>query len=147
MTLLRSLALAAASAVSVLAQGAATPAAAHHSFAMYDAAKLLTIKGTVKEFQWTNPHAILWVYVDPQASGASELWSFELSTSPGPLSRLGWTKHSLNPGDKVAVEINPLRDGQHGGSLKKATLLATGQVFTTGAPIAQAAYQQVAASK
>jgi hypothetical protein len=133
---LRSLALAAA-----LAAGAAGTAAAHHSFAMYDSAKLLTITGTVKEFQWTNPHAILWVYADPEKTGKTELWSFELSTSPGPLSRLGWTKHSLGPGDKVAVEMNPLRDGQHGGSLKKATLLSTGQVFTTTTPIAQAALQ------
>ncbi len=140
MTLLRSLALAAASAVSVLAQGAATPAAAHHSFAMYDAAKLLTIKGTVKEFQWTNPHAILWLYADPaKGAGAGELWSFELSTSPGPLTRLGWTKHSLNPGDKVSVQMNPLRDGEHGGSLKKAILTATGQVLTTTAPLTQTA--------
>lgn len=116
----------------------AGPAAAHHSFAMYDATKTVTVTGTVKEFQWTNPHAILWLYADPAKGGtgaAGELWSFELSTSPGPLTRLGWTKHSLNPGDKVAVEMNPLRDGEHGGSLKKATLVATGQVLTTSSPI------------
>jgi hypothetical protein len=117
----------------------AGPAAAHHSFAMYDSTKLVTITGTVKDFQWTNPHAILWVYSAPDKNGATELWSFELSTSPGPLSRLGWTKHSINPGDKVAVDINPLRDDQHGGSLKKVTLLATGQVLTTNVPLIQTA--------
>jgi len=122
-----------------LTAGVASSAAAHHSFAMYDATKLVTITGTVKEFQWTNPHAILWVYANPEKNGATDLWSFELSTSPGPLTRLGWTKHSLNPGDKVTVEINPLHDGQHGGSLKKATLLATGQVLTTSTPITQTA--------
>jgi hypothetical protein len=115
------------------------PAQAHHSFAMYDSTKLVTVTGTVKEFQWTNPHAILWVYAEPDKGGQGELWSFELSTSPGPLSRLGWTKHSLKPGDKVAVDMNPLRDNQHGGSLKKATLLLTGQVLTTTAPLAQTA--------
>jgi hypothetical protein len=139
MMFLRALAVA-----GVLFGATAGAADAHHSFAMYDATKLVTITGTVKEFQWTNPHAILWVYVDPEKTGKTELWSFELSTSPGPLSRLGWTKHSLGPGDKVAVEINPLRDGQHGGSLKKATLVATGQVLTTSTPIAQAAYQPAA---
>jgi hypothetical protein len=133
----RALILASALAAPVLTLSAAGPAAAHHSFAMYDATKLVTITGTVKEFQWTNPHAILWVYTDPK-NGKPELWSFELSTSPGPLSRLGWTKNSLKPGDKVAVEMNPLHDGEHGGSLKKATVLATGQVLTTTAPIVQA---------
>ena len=122
-------------AVAVSALAAAGSAAAHHSFAMYDATKLVTVTGTVKEFQWTNPHAILWVYANPEKTGATDLWSFELSTSPGPLSRLGWTKGSLKPGDKVAVEMNPLHDGQHGGSLKKATLLSTGQVLTTSSPL------------
>ncbi len=124
-----------------LAFATAGAASAHHSFAMYDATRLVTVTGTVKEFQWTNPHAILWVYADPDKIGNTELWSFELSTSPGPLSRLGWTKHSIAPGDKVAVEMNPLHDGQHGGALKKATVLARGQVFTTTAPLQQASAQ------
>jgi hypothetical protein len=47
---------------------------------------------------------------------------------------LGWTKRSLKPGDRVAIQINPLRDGRHGGSLKVVTLLATGQVLTAGVP-------------
>ena len=139
MITLRSLAPALALGASIQILSSAGPAAAHHSFAMYDSTKLVTITGVVKEFQWTNPHAILWVYSDPDKNGSADLWSFELSTSPGPLSRLGWTKNSLKPGDKVAVEMNPLHDGQHGGSLKKATLLATGKVFTTGSPIVQTA--------
>jgi hypothetical protein len=117
----------------------AGPAAAHHSFAMYDGSKLITVTGTVKEFQWTNPHAILWLYADTDKPGPLDLWSLELSTSPGPLTRLGWTKHSLKPGDKVSVDINPLRDGEHGGSLKRAILTATGQILTTGGPLPQAA--------
>ena len=131
----RTLVLAVVVAAPLVDLAAVGAAGAHHSFAMYDATKLVTITGTVKEFQWTNPHAILWVYADSPRPGAGDLWSFELSTSPGPLTRLGWTKHSLNPGDKVAVEVNPLHDGQHGGSLKKATLMATGQVLTTSTPI------------
>jgi hypothetical protein len=115
------------------------PASAHHSFAMYDATKLVTIDGVVKEFQWTNPHPILWVYADPVKGAPAVVWSVELSSSPGPLSRQGWTKHSLNPGDKVAVEINPLREGGQSGNLKRVTLLATGQVLTASSPIPAAA--------
>ncbi len=56
------------------------------------------------------------------------MWTVEL-TSPGNLTRLGWSRKSLNPGDKVIVEVNPLRDGQKGGGFRKATLVATGQVL------------------
>jgi hypothetical protein len=122
-------------AVACAALAVASPAASHHSFAMYDAAKSVTIVGAVKEFQWTNPHPILWVYADPIKAAPAALWSVELSSSPGPLSRMGWTKHSLNPGDRVAVDISPLRDGGLSGALKRVTLLATGQVLTTTAPI------------
>lgn len=108
-------------------------ASAHHSFAMYDPEKVVTITGTVKEFQWTNPHSVIWV-VTGGGSRPTDLWSVELSTSPGNLTRMGWSKHSINPGDRVAIDLNPLRDGRHGGSLKKATLLNTGQVLTTTPP-------------
>jgi hypothetical protein len=124
----------AARAVALAALSIAAPAAAHHSFAMYDAARLVTINGTVKDFQWTNPHPILWVYADPVAGAPPVLWSIELSSSPGPLSRMGWTKHALNPGDKVAVQLNPLRDGGQSGSLKRVTLVATGEVLTASSP-------------
>jgi hypothetical protein len=114
---------------------APTLAWAHHSFAMYDPEKVVTITGTVKEFQWTNPHSVIWVVTGGGAK-PTDLWSVELSTSPGNLTRMGWSKHSINPGDRVAVDLNPLRDGRHGGSLKKATLLNTGQVLTTTPPAA-----------
>ncbi|HSD38572.1 MAG TPA: DUF6152 family protein [Rhodocyclaceae bacterium] len=116
------------------------PAIAHHSFAMYDPSKPFTLTGTVKEFQWTSPHVLLWVVRDPQA-GEKEgvLWSIELSTSPGPLSRIGWTKRSLVPGDRVAVEINPLRNGEAGGQFKKVTNIKTGEVLTTATPDAASA--------
>jgi len=107
---------------------------AHHSFAMYDSAQLLTVTGTVKTFQWTNPHVILWLVNGPDASGASDLWTLELPTSPGVLTRLGWSKHSLEPGDRVVVEFNPLRNGAHGGSFKKATLVDSGKVLQVSIP-------------
>ena len=103
---------------------------AHHSFAMFDPQKVITLKGTVKEFQWTNPHVVIWVYADSQ-TGAAELWSVEL-TSPGNLTRQGWTRAQFRPGDKVSVEVNPLRDGEHGGGFKQITNLVTGQVLAGG---------------
>ncbi len=115
---------------------AASPGAAHHSFAMYDQTRQVTLAGTVKTFEWSNPHSVIWVIRGGMGGQAEELWTVELPTSPGNLSRLGWTRHSLNPGDKVAVDVNPLRDGRHGGSLKKVTLVATGQVLTVGLPSA-----------
>jgi hypothetical protein len=105
---------------------AAFPVLAHHSFGVYDRTKTLNLKGTVKTFQWTNPHCIVWVVIQPEGGGEPQEWSIE-TTSPGVLTRSGWTRHSLNPGDRVSVEFNPLRDGSHGGGLNSVTLLATGQ--------------------
>ena len=123
---LRPIALAAA--LAVLASG--MPALAHHSFAMFDVERTVTLKGVVKELQWTNPHVILWVETAPAAGGAPEIWSAEL-TSPGNLTRNGWTKRTLKPGDKVYVDISPLRDGGKGGGFRRAVLVETGQAFTS----------------
>lgn len=102
------------------------PAYAHHSFAIYDRTKVLTLKGNVKTFQWTNPHCVIWVLVQPEGGGEPQEWSFE-TTSPGVLTRGGWTRNSVKPGDRVAVEFYPLRDGSHGGGLSSVTLVDTGQ--------------------
>ncbi len=121
-----------AAAIAVLTGvlAAAVPALAHHSFAMFDFSNTVTFNGTVKEFRWTNPHAILLVAETPKAGAAGEVWSMEL-TSPGNLTRLGWSRRSFKPGDRIALEFNPLRDGKHGGAFKKATLLDTGQVLSS----------------
>jgi Family of unknown function (DUF6152) len=111
--------------------GSAPPVMAHHSFAMYEPTKTLTFKGTVKTFQWTNPHVILWVLVQPDGGGAAQEWSLE-TTSPGVLTRAGWTRQSLKAGDKVSVTLSPLRDGSRGGSLNSVTLLDTGQKLVPG---------------
>ena len=103
------------------------PARAHHSFAMFDPAKVITLQGSVKEFRWVNPHTSLFVNVTGPA-GQAGLWVIEL-TSPGNLTRLGWSRQSLKAGDRVAVEVNPLRDGQHGGGFRKVTLLDNGTVL------------------
>jgi Family of unknown function (DUF6152) len=99
----------------------AWPAAAHHSFAIYEKSKVLTLKGTVKTFQWTNPHVVVWLLVQPSGGGEPEEWGLE-TTSPGVLTRSGWTRNSIKPGDQVTVEFSPLRDGTHGGGLSSVTL-------------------------
>jgi Family of unknown function (DUF6152) len=111
--------------------GAASPALAHHSFAMYEPTKTLTLKGTVKTFQWTNPHVVIWILVQPEGGGAVQEWSIE-TTSPGVLTRAGWTRQSIKPGDRVSVTFSPLRDGSHGGGLNSVTLVDTGQKLVAG---------------
>jgi hypothetical protein len=94
---------------------AAAPAFAHHSFAMFDNTKNMTLDGTVKEFQWTNPHSWIQIVVK-DASGKDVEWSIE-GGSPNGLARQGWKRTSLKPGDKAVVVIHPLKDGTAGGSL------------------------------
>ena len=93
---------------------AAPAALAHHSFAMFDAQKEVTLSGTVREFQWTNPHS--WLQVEVPQGGARVEYSIELG-SPNSMSRRGWRRTTFKPGDKVTVVINPMRDGSSGGAL------------------------------
>lgn len=102
------------------------PAVAHHSFSMFDLKKSVTIKGTVSEFQWTNPHVFLEVSV-PDGRGKSVNWSIEAG-APNILARKGWKRSSFKPGDTVEVELNPLRSGAAGGALVSART-AGGQVL------------------
>jgi len=89
------------------------PALAHHSFAMFDQKKQVTLNGTVREFQWTNPHAFIHIEV-ANGSGGKELWQVELN-SPNNLKRQGWKSTSLKAGDVVTLVLNPLKDGSKGG--------------------------------
>ena len=97
----------------------AIPAVAHHSFAMFDAGKLVTVAGTVKEFQWTNPHAFILMMV-ADSDGQVEQWSIEMG-GPGGLARQGWVPKTLKPGMNISVIMHPLRDG-HGGQFLAVTL-------------------------
>jgi hypothetical protein len=90
----------------------AMPAVAHHSFAMFDAGKKVTLAGTVKEFQWTNPHAFILMMV-ANSDGQAEQWSIEMG-GPGGLARQGWVPKTLKPGMNVSVTMHPLKEG-HGG--------------------------------
>jgi hypothetical protein len=105
--------------------------AAHHSAAMYDDTRIIAITGTIKELRWVNPHASVLIYGTVSNQGEATEWLLE-TTSPGRLTRLGWTRSSFKAGDKVVVEIHPLRDGeQRGGSIQKITSVETGKSFGT----------------
>jgi hypothetical protein len=93
---------------------------AHHSFAMFDSSKETSVQGTVKEFQWTNPHSFIEL-TTPNDAGGTDLWSVELN-SPNNLKRQGWRSTSIKPGDKVTLKFNPLRDGRRGGLFINVTL-------------------------
>ncbi len=90
------------------------PAQAHHSFGMFDNTKEMWIECTIKEFQWTNPHAWIQVLVT-DAEGNEVEWSLE-GGSPNILARNGWNRTVLQPGDKVRILLYPLRSGEPGGS-------------------------------
>jgi hypothetical protein len=95
---------------------AAASALAHHSYGMFDFEREIMLKGTVKEFQWSNPH----VFIDLVNETDSTLWSVEMS-SPSHLVRNGWKPASLKAGDHIALVIHPLRDGRTGGAYVSAT--------------------------
>jgi hypothetical protein len=98
----------------------AGPAFAHHSFAMFDADKMVTMTGTVTQFEWSNPHSWLRMMVQDQATGKPVEWMLELG-SPVQQERVGWAKDSVKAGDKVTVTMHPLKDGSRGGGLLSAT--------------------------
>ena len=85
-----------------------TSASAHHSFAMFDAEKSVTIEGTVKEFQWTNPHSWILVVVN------GDQYAIEMG-APGGLARQGWVPKTLTAGMQISLCMHPLKDGSHGG--------------------------------
>ena len=102
------------------------PAAAHHSFAMFDLTKQVAVTGTIKEFQWTNPH--IWIQVMVPENGTPVEYSIE-GTGPNGLIRHGWTRNTLKPGDQVSLIIHPLKKGGKGGSFVQVTL-PDGKVMT-----------------
>lgn len=121
-------------AFAVLAVGA-RGAAAHHSFAAFDRDRNVVITGTVKEFQWTNPHA--WIQVLVNDDGEQREWSIEAG-SPNMMARQGWKSRTLKPGDKIALVMHPILTGAPAGSLVSVTL-ADGTVLGPGGAPAPAA--------
>jgi len=95
------------------------PAFAHHSFAMFDFSKEVTVLGEVKEFRWRNPHIHILMNV-PDGKGGMEEYDIEGGT-PNTQKRNGWRSDILKPGDKISVVIRPLKNGDKGGNLIRAT--------------------------
>jgi hypothetical protein len=96
--------------------------AAHHSPAMFDATKEITLAGTVKEFQWTSPHCWIQLLVpDPAQPNAAPIeWGIEMDNPLG-LSRHGWKPGSVKPGEEIVVVAHPLRDGTNGAQVVSVT--------------------------
>ena len=106
-------------AIAIAVALTASPALAHHSFAMFDLSKTITVEGTVKDFRWTNPHVFIQLLVEND-SGSEQEWSIEM-TSPEHLARAGWRPGTLKPGDEVTLDIHPMRDGIKGGQYLSGT--------------------------
>jgi hypothetical protein len=110
------------------------PAAAHHSFAMFDNTRSITLHGKVAAYQWTNPHSYLEVDAE-DGKGGTRHYTMEM-TSPNMLHRGGWSSRTVKVGDVVTAVMAPLRDGQSGGLLLELTL-PNGKKMLPGVPNAQ----------
>jgi hypothetical protein len=123
--------------VVLLAVIAALPARAHHSFSMFDMDRKVSFTGVVAEVQWTNPH--VWVEVDvPGEDGETIRHGVEF-TSRVHLTRRGFTRTTVNPGDRVTFVVSPYHDGRPGGRFWTVTL-PTGEIVRD--PGAQRAYER-----
>ena len=104
-------------------------ALAHHSFAMFDQTKHVEIQGVVKDYQWSQPHVWLDLMVPNKQGGEPVRWGLE-SQSPAILYRRGWKPDTFKVGDKIVVDVFPMKDGSAGGQMLRATL-PDGSVITT----------------
>ena len=107
---------------------ASASAQAHHSRAMFDLQRPVELTGTVREFQFTNPHCYIQLLVT-NSRGAQEEWSVEMG-APSHLRGAGWKKTTLRSGDRIKVTIAPLRNGSRGGELVSATTVDGGSLVS-----------------
>jgi hypothetical protein len=120
--------------IAILGLAAAATAAGHHSYAMFDGARQLTVKGTVAKLEWTNPHIFIWVYVpNTAAQNGFDLYAFE-NGSPNVLTRLGWSKTTFAAGEQLTIEYWPLADGRTGGHFFQATRADGSVIRGAGGP-------------
>jgi hypothetical protein len=114
-------------AAAFLSIAGSMPVFAHHSFAMFDGEKTITMNGTLKELEWTNPHAWIRIEIADPATGLPQEWSFEMG-SPAQLGARGLKPDSIKPGDKIIVKAHPMKDGSHGGQYMSVA-------FSDGRPV------------
>ncbi|HJR68794.1 MAG TPA: DUF6152 family protein [Gammaproteobacteria bacterium] len=100
---------------------------AHHSPAMFDFSKQLTLTGTVRLFQWTNPHSYIQLVVKPD-DGPEQEWSLEMGTNAY-LYNLGWRPSTVKAGDTLTVTVVPLRTGKTGAGLLVEAKTADGKTL------------------
>jgi hypothetical protein len=112
------------SLTAITAAGFLAPALAHHSFAMYDFDRAVTVQGTVQEFEYINPHSSLRLLVKDERTGRSVLWTLELG-APAQLSESGIYANSMKPGDVVSMTFHPRKDGARSGVVVRGTLAGT----------------------
>ena len=124
--------LKAVSLIAIAVAAFTAPAIAHHSFAMFDDTKTVTLSGTVKEFEWVNPHSWLRVTVNDEKTGKPAVWALELS-SPSRLVTMGMHADSVKPGDVVSVTFHPMKDGTRGGQFIQAVLPGGKEVIRANA--------------
>ena len=99
----------------------AAPVLAHHSFAMFDQEKTVSLKGTVKDFEWANPHVWIRLMVTDPATNKQSEYAFEMG-SVIRSTKDGWTRDTIRPGDVITVTMHPLKDGSRGGMYLAADL-------------------------
>src|SRR5579863_7306060 len=99
--------------VVTLLTGGTSLAIAHHSAAAFDLTSDKVITGTVKKFDYSNPHTWVWLDV-PNEQGGMDTWGVE-GMSPNYLNRRGWTRTTLKPGDKLTITIRPMKNGDKAG--------------------------------
>jgi hypothetical protein len=111
-----------------------TPLLAHHGNAAYETAKEVTIKGTITDWLWANPHCIMKVDVK-DAAGNMQHWVIE-ALNPPDMVRKGWAKNSFKPGDEVTVTLVQAKNGSPIGRFRgdRSIVLANGQVFSANDP-------------
>ena len=118
--------------LATLLAGAVPRAFAHHSYAAFDTTVQKTINGTIRKFDWTNPHTWVWVDVTNEQGGV-DTWGVE-GMSPNFLARRGWTRTTLKPGDPISITIRPAKDGSKGG-LWMSAKRPSGETLMMGGPI------------
>ncbi len=112
----------------------AAGAAAHHSYAMFDAARTVSVTGTVAKLEWTNPHVFIWMYVPNTArDNGFDLYAFE-NGSPNVLLKRGWSKETFAVGEKLSIAYWPLADGRTGGHFAVATRVDGSVIRGAGGP-------------
>lgn len=98
----------------------ALPVMAHHGGSNFDVKNPVTLKGTVKQFYWANPHTEIFLDVSDE-KGNIVTWTLE-GLSPSTMTRAGWNRTILKPGDKVTIVAAPSRHGTHTGAIRGVTL-------------------------